>query len=397
MLLRNIYYYFVDPNNGFTGQVSPLALILALVDFTAAAPVLATTFSKLEDWTVLPSNIKTTLVESAPKLLLALISAANEAQELVVESFRSILKQMPYMSLAAFAELIETICLTVRSPEVALDLLLGSLEPESARLLVGRPAVVQHFVRSLMGVTLDHIDEAIGATSSRLGPLLLTLSGEEQIVCCRLRIDAHVSRPLTILDHVRLTTSSSPSNSLTQKLFSMDALVKASEPGRVTLQCLHPVPRFVEECSWDLVNCGSFVTTQTMFKAISSFALDPENCCSIQEQLLGLPTPDVATSTASETAYLLCENLNESQNAAVAASLDASLICLWGPPGTGKTHTIVAILQELFLHHEPHQRILVAAPTHNAVDNVMRKYLAATTAKGNRIHPIRVSTDVSSY
>ena len=51
------------------------------------------------------------------------------------------------------------------------------------------------------------------------------------------------------------------------------------------------------------------------------------------------------------------------------------------------------MLQEL-LASDSEQRILVAAPTHNAVDNVMRKYIKRGEGLPNLIHPVRVSTDV---
>ena len=87
-------------------------------------------------------------------------------------------------------------------------------------------------------------------------------------------------------------------------------------------------------------------------------------------------------------------DLNDCQNTALKAAMTYSLVCLWGPPGTGKSHTIVSMLQEL-LASDKKQRILVAAPTHNAVDNVMRKYITRGESLTTRIHPIRVSTDVS--
>jgi regulator of nonsense transcripts 1 len=52
----------------------------------------------------------------------------------------------------------------------------------------------------------------------------------------------------------------------------------------------------------------------------------------------------------------------------------------------------VAILQE-FIRLEPGKRILVTAPTHNAVDNVMRTFLSINKS----ITALRVSTDVSFF
>src|SRR5690606_10592457 len=93
-----------------------------------------------------------------------------------------------------------------------------------------------------------------------------------------------------------------------------------------------------------------------------------------------------------------------SQNAAVEAALSARLTCLWGPPGTGKTSTVVEILIHL-LNLYPTGRILMTAPTHNAVDNVMSKFLKLykppvshnTVSEDNPIlpaNPLRVSTDI---
>lgn len=91
-------------------------------------------------------------------------------------------------------------------------------------------------------------------------------------------------------------------------------------------------------------------------------------------------------------AYDFREDLNECQNRAVAAALTSRLSCIWGPPGTGKTQTVVAILQEL-LQRRPEERILVTAPTHNAVDNILKRYLCVAGSTG--AIPLRVSTNVS--
>ena len=174
----------------------------------------------------------------------------------------------------------------------------------------------------------------------------------------------------------------------------MGAIVKTLEQGSVTFECLHPLPHYLEDCSWKLTNCGSFVTSQTMIDALGRFALESATYCPIQQQLLGLPINDMEAPTDGADVDVSKYNLNESQNTALRASMVGSLTLLWGPPGTGKSHTIVAILQEL-LSSEPSRRILVAAPTHNAVDNVMRKYISKTNDRTSSVQPIRVSTDVS--
>ena len=75
--------------------------------------------------------------------------------------------------------------------------------------------------------------------------------------------------------------------------------------------------------------------------------------------------------------------------------LQSPLTLIWGPPGTGKTQTIVVILVEL-LRAFPKSRILVTAPTHNAVDNILQRFINESGA--TRIHEhLRVSTSVSYF
>ncbi|KAL8896256.1 MAG: hypothetical protein Q9192_003192 [Flavoplaca navasiana] len=193
---------------------------------------------------------------------------ANEMQVFVVEPLRTFLLQVRHIPLSSFGSLVRYICLVVRFPETALDLLTGVLEFESSRLLVGRPTLIRYFVANLIGVALEHTDEAKDSRASRE-------------------------------DELQLKFDSAPG---------------MGPNGWISMKALH-------------------------------------------------------------------------------AALDSSVTCLWGPPGTGKTHTVAVILEEL--PKDPEQRILVTAPTHNAVDNVMRKFLY--NMQQQTIWPggaVRVSIDV---
>ena len=394
-LLREIFHFLLESLSAketIMGVSLPKLLSTMIAFTTTTSVALATAFTTLEGCVDPTSSLHKAMIEGAPKLLRALITAAQEAQELAVTPFRQILRQLPHMSLSDFAELVKVISLTVRSPDVALDLLLGSLEPESARLLPGSPDVVQHFVKNLIGLALDHIDEAKDARSCGDGLLDLKRDKGDRTVVARLRIDSIL--PLQLSDHVRLTTATLAKNSVSQRLYSMDAIVRTLVQGSVTFECLHPVPHYLEDCSWTLTNCGSFVTSQTMIDSMCRFAIEPDTYCPIQRQLLGLPTNGTDPLMDPADLDLSQHALNESQNTALKASMVSSLTLLWGPPGTGKSHTIVAILQEL-LACDPSRRILVAAPTHNAVDNVMRKYITKTSRQNSSVPAIRVSTDVS--
>jgi fructose-specific component phosphotransferase system IIB-like protein len=65
--------------------------------------------------------------------------------------------------------------------------------------------------------------------------------------------------------------------------------------------------------------------------------------------------------------------LNASQRAAVQLCQDSDLAFLWGPPGTGKTVTLVHVIEELLAGE---QRILLASTTNAAIDQVLAKLAA---------------------
>ena len=64
-------------------------------------------------------------------------------------------------------------------------------------------------------------------------------------------------------------------------------------------------------------------------------------------------------------------DLDASQRHVVTAAIAADdVLVVQGPPGTGKTTTICEIVRQA-LAKDPHAQILVAAQTHQAVDNVL--------------------------
>ena len=136
-----------------------------------------------------------------------------------------------------------------------------------------------------------------------------------------------------------------------------------------------------------------------MFEALNTFVTDPGQSCVIQQRLLALSDGNsmdgVSMDESDEEASVLQSNdLNQSQKDAVTAAMHSPLTCLWGPPGTGKTYTLAVILE--LLSAAPKRRILVTAPTHNAVDNIMRKYIGnAELNRTGQCSALRVSTDVS--
>jgi hypothetical protein len=111
-------------------------------------------------------------------------------------------------------------------------------------------------------------------------------------------------------------------------------------------------------------------------------------------QLLCSPTDIVPPSQSASVSKFFCDEvlgaprLNERQRKAVVGAVNApSAFCIQGPPGTGKTTVICEIVQHLIARGE---RILMVAPTHVAIDEVLRRI-------GGRpkVHPIRLSWNES--
>jgi superfamily I DNA and/or RNA helicase len=80
--------------------------------------------------------------------------------------------------------------------------------------------------------------------------------------------------------------------------------------------------------------------------------------------------------------------LNESQLEAVRFALTADDVAiLHGPPGTGKTTTVVELIRQIARRGE---RVLAVAPSNIAVDNMLEKLLAAGEKAIRLGHPARV-------
>ena len=393
-MLRKVFEHLLSSTMDSLGQNSKAFIVETMVDFLQKQPPLVISFKRLGSWAQLPMPIRRILNGRATDLLKAIIAAANDMQTLVVKPFQYVLDQISHMSLLSFSSLAEDISLMINSSDIALDLLMGCLEPHGARLLTARPKIVQYFIKNCIGIAIEHSDEANESQSVREDMLSLKLDGKTGLVTSHVRIDSHASIRFSANDHIRFTPSTLPTNSLEHNFCSIDALVESVEPGSVSFRFLHPLPSFLEQCSWRVKHCGSFATSKAMFEALNNFVTAPGQFCGIQHRLLALSDSVAMDETKGEASVLERNDLNQSQRNAVMAAMHSPLTCLWGPPGTGKTYTLAVILE--LLSSDPGRRILVTAPTHNAVDNIMRKYMTnAELHRAGKCNALRVSTDVS--
>ncbi len=89
--------------------------------------------------------------------------------------------------------------------------------------------------------------------------------------------------------------------------------------------------------------------------------------------------------------------LNERQKLAVAGALGSDhAFCIQGPPGTGKTTVICELVQQLLAKGE---RILLVAPTHVAIDEVLRRIGSRDGVRALRLSwdDARVADDVRKF
>ncbi|KAG9307960.1 p-loop containing nucleoside triphosphate hydrolase protein [Chiua virens] len=116
--------------------------------------------------------------------------------------------------------------------------------------------------------------------------------------------------------------------------------------------------------------------------------------------LLGMSRPSKPSKLGDISFF--DESLNPSQKSAVRFALEAAEVaCIHGPPGTGKTHTLIEIIRQ-FTSNTPDQkpvRVLVCGASNLSVDNILERLLAlpppdkgkGTPLKVTRIgHPARV-------
>src|SRR5207244_13023667 len=85
------------------------------------------------------------------------------------------------------------------------------------------------------------------------------------------------------------------------------------------------------------------------------------------------------------------ETLNATQREAVRLALSArDVAVIHGPPGTGKTTTVVEVVRQAVRRGE---RVLVCAPSNLAVDNLLEKLLARGERAVRLGHPARVQPE----
>lgn len=108
------------------------------------------------------------------------------------------------------------------------------------------------------------------------------------------------------------------------------------------------------------------------------------------------PTPLApGYDTDDDTIPWLSDGLNDSQRAAVRFALAAPEIALiHGPPGTGKTHTLIELIRQLVAQGK---KLLVCGPSNISVDNIVERLAPHKVPMVRLGHPARLLPSVVGH
>lgn len=112
----------------------------------------------------------------------------------------------------------------------------------------------------------------------------------------------------------------------------------------------------------------------------------------LRDVLLDLVAPSFGETQPIEPQN---RNLNSSQREAVEFALSGEdFAVIHGPPGTGKTTTVVELIRQAIQRGE---RVLACAPSNVAVDNLLERLIVVGEEAVRLGHPARVSADLQEH
>lgn len=137
------------------------------------------------------------------------------------------------------------------------------------------------------------------------------------------------------------------------------------------------------------------VTRARQLAAMNSVLAARGRLAQLRDVLLGERDPRFDKPELVKQLDRFPDHLNEVQQAAVWFALSArDLAIIHGPPGTGKTTTVVELARQAALRGE---KVLACAPSNTGVDNLLER-LARYDLKVVRVgHPARVQSDLQAH
>ena len=145
--------------------------------------------------------------------------------------------------------------------------------------------------------------------------------------------------------------------------------------------------------TWDVVQLTNQVTFKRMSRVLETLARYNGPALGTVQVLLGQRAPNIKSLPASAV-----PGLNPPQCEAIAFALgEGPLTLIEGPPGTGKTTTVAALIGQAV---RAGMRVLATAPSNVAVDNLIEKLVALPGPKISLVrlgHPARLLASAVDY
>ncbi len=160
-----------------------------------------------------------------------------------------------------------------------------------------------------------------------------------------------------------------------------------------TVQVLLDQPPEESEGAWRLVARQDAVSRERVTAALTRVAGARDGPMgALVEVLLGTRPARLAPSRPTEEIVWLNNSLDATQRAAVIGALAApDLMLIHGPPGTGKTTTLVELVRQAVRRG---QQVLVTAPSNLAVDHLALALYRAGEGVVRLGHPVRVMEEL---
>jgi hypothetical protein len=159
--------------------------------------------------------------------------------------------------------------------------------------------------------------------------------------------------------------------------------------GRLSVMVSADFPPFLQTTPLNLDAEAPEITFERGHRALNEFSNDPE-LAELSQVLFGKRAP--SQNESPEEIEFRDPALNPSQREAVRfalASQDVALI--HGPPGTGKTHTLVEVVRQLIRRGDS---VLVATASNTALDNLAERLMQSGLKPVRVGHPERISAAV---
>ncbi|KIJ58833.1 hypothetical protein HYDPIDRAFT_101927 [Hydnomerulius pinastri MD-312] len=343
------------------------------------------------------------LIPLAAPILRAILRAANSLGVATLVALEKITESINNISTDLYIDLLMLAALSIRPKTLVQETLIVLHESTLASRETDHAAAYLH--KHALAVAFDCAEEAADTCpcddtgrprkSASSYPVQQILpGGDGGHIKVHFRVDMGV--PVRLHSHVRLQCVSDPDNAFVDRAV-LDGVVTKAARGELTVELFHPLPPEFAEMQWKIYDAGSLATARAMMDSLTKLWEEREHCCSIYDTIvLPPPTnegPEDVDSALEEDELPGTETMNASQIAAIRSCL-YPLSLIWGPPGTGKTTVVVQILRYL-LRKFRDCKILMTASTHNAVDNVLERFLKIN--QDDRMLPdeliLRVATD----